>query len=68
MSLQKMYFKSMALVLPAIAAKQVYRVMSNPRIKKLREFDEEVLAKAKKETVRVQKLRYSDLRMGRTKR
>jgi len=58
----------MALVLPAIAAKQVYRVMSNPRIKKLREFDEEVLAKAKKETVRVQKLRYSDLRMGRTKR
>jgi len=63
-----MYFKSMALVLPAIAAKQVYRVMSNPRIKKLREFDEEVLAKAKKETVRVQKLRYSDLRMGRTKR
>lgn len=45
----KKLFKVADALFPNIAAKQVYKVMSNPRIRKLREFEEEILAKAVQE-------------------
>ena len=48
---QKLYFKLMDFFLPSLAAKQVYDVLSNPRIRKKRSFEEEVLDKAQKEII-----------------
>ncbi len=50
--LSKMYFKIMNTLFPSVLAKQVYQFMSNPRIKKLRAFEDEVLDRAKQERIR----------------
>jgi len=34
--LLKLYFKCLDLLFPSIAAKQIYKFMSNPRVRKLR--------------------------------
>lgn len=47
----KKLFKIADTLFPTIAAKQVYKVMSNPRVRKLRAFEEEVLAKAARERI-----------------
>lgn len=52
MTFQKLYFKTMDRMLPSVAAKQVYKVMSNPKIRKFKDFEEEVLAKAHKEIIK----------------
>ena len=51
----KRLFKIADAVFPKFAAKQVYKVMSNPRIKKLRDFEEEILAKAAQERITFKK-------------
>ncbi len=52
MKLLKAYLSFLDTFAPSIAAKRVYEVMSNPRIKKLRDFENEVLDKALKKTIR----------------
>ncbi|MFK7950092.1 MAG: alpha/beta fold hydrolase [Saprospiraceae bacterium] len=47
----KTFFKLADALFPSMAAKQVYKVMSNPRVRKLRAFEEEILAKAVKERI-----------------
>ncbi|OEK00535.1 hypothetical protein BFP97_03000 [Roseivirga sp. 4D4] len=51
MKLLKAYLSFLDTVAPSIAAKRVYEVMSNPRIKKLRDFENEVLDQAEKKTI-----------------
>ncbi len=46
MKLLRAYLSFLDTVAPSLAAKQVYRVMSNPRVKKLRAFENEVLDQA----------------------
>lgn len=48
----RIYFKFLDLMFPSIAAKKIYYIMSNPRIHKLREFEEKALNLAKKEMIR----------------
>lgn len=46
MTLSKIYFKVMNTLFPSVLAKQVYQFMSNPRVKKLRDFEDEILDQA----------------------
>lgn len=51
MNAQKMYLQVMDRFFPSLSAKQVYHVLSNPRIRKLKDFEEEILDKAEQETI-----------------
>ncbi|MBO3697755.1 alpha/beta fold hydrolase [Roseivirga sp. E12] len=55
MKLLKAYLSFLDTFAPTIAAKKVYKVMSNPRIKKLRDFENEVLDQSIKKTIRFNK-------------
>ncbi len=48
----RLYFKVLDTLYPKMAAKKLYHIMSNPRIYKLREFEERALNKATKEQVK----------------
>lgn len=52
MNLLKFYFQTLHYLAPTMAAKQVYKVMSNPRIRKLRPHEESVLEKAQKAKIK----------------
>ncbi|OEK04983.1 alpha/beta fold hydrolase [Roseivirga misakiensis] len=52
MFLLKGYLSLLQLISPKLAAKQMFNFMSNPRIIKLRDFENEILDRSKKETVR----------------
>ncbi|MFT5645655.1 MAG: putative alpha/beta hydrolase family esterase [Aureispira sp.] len=52
MKVSKIYFKVMNILFPSILAKQVYQFMSNPRVKKLRAFEEKILDQAEQERIR----------------
>jgi pimeloyl-ACP methyl ester carboxylesterase len=60
----KTIFKIADSLFPSIAAKQVYKVMSNPRIKKLRDFEEEILAKAAHERISFKKFEIQIYKWG----
>ncbi|MEL6697245.1 MAG: alpha/beta hydrolase [Bacteroidota bacterium] len=45
--MMKTYFQLLDRWMPTLAAQQVYRVMSQPRVRKLRDFEERILAQAK---------------------
>ncbi|MEL6251493.1 MAG: alpha/beta hydrolase [Bacteroidota bacterium] len=47
----KPLFKLLDTVAPGFAAKEVYKVMSNPRKRRLKDFEEEVLDRAKQERI-----------------
>lgn len=47
----KTLFKIADTLFPTVAAKQVYKVMSNPKVRKLRAFEEEILEKAVQERI-----------------
>ena len=51
MKLLRAYLATLDRIAPAFAARAVYKVMSNPRVKKLREFENEVLDLSTKSTV-----------------
>ncbi|KAA3596813.1 MAG: hypothetical protein DWQ06_14810 [Calditrichaeota bacterium] len=51
MSFQKILFKTLDTLLPSFVARKVYKVMSNPRVHKLRDFEEKILDKSKKEII-----------------
>lgn len=51
MQLLRFYLKCLSLLSPRLAVRQVYYFMSNPRIRKLREPEEIVLAKARQSVV-----------------
>lgn len=66
MKLQKIYFKVMDQFFPSILAKQVYKVMSNPRTYKPKSNEEEVLDRAIKEQIifndfKIQTYQWGDL-------
>ena len=44
-------FKILDLIAPSIAAKIAYHFMSNPRVRKLRDFEEEILQQAKQDRI-----------------
>jgi predicted alpha/beta-fold hydrolase len=48
----RMYFKFLDLLFPLLAARKVYRLMSNPRIHKLREFETRALDRSTMEKVK----------------
>ena len=50
-TLQRLLFQLIDAVAPSLAAKRIYTFMSNPRIRKLRAFEEAVLDKAQKERI-----------------
>jgi len=52
MKLLRAYLSFLDAVAPSLAAKKVYQVMSNPRIKKLRNFETEVLDQSVKITIK----------------
>lgn len=52
MKLLRAYLSFLDAVAPSLAAKQVYKVMSNPRIQKLRAFENEVLDQAVKSKIK----------------
>lgn len=52
MKVSKIYFKVMNALFPSILAKQVYQFMSNPRVKKLRAFEDKILDEAEQEHIR----------------
>ncbi len=52
MNLTKQYFKFADVVMPSFAARRVYHVMSNPRLWKLKDFEEEVLNRAVQSTIK----------------
>ncbi len=52
MTASKIYFKVMNALFPTVLAKQVYRFMSNPRVRKLRVFEEDILEKAAQEQIK----------------
>lgn len=52
MKLLRAYLSFLDTFAPSLAAKHVYRVMSNPRIKKLRGFENEVLDQSVKSTIK----------------
>jgi pimeloyl-ACP methyl ester carboxylesterase len=64
MGYYKLYFKILNLLLPSLAAKRVYHVMSNPRIRKLRDFEEEVLSHSQKERIEFKKFRIQKYTWG----
>lgn len=43
----KLIFKTLDWIAPSFSAKKVYQFMSNPRVRKLRDFEEKILAQAK---------------------
>ena len=51
MKLLRAYLATLDRIAPALAARTVYKVMSNPRVKKLREFENEVLDLSTKTTI-----------------
>ncbi|MBL4650213.1 MAG: alpha/beta hydrolase, partial [Aureispira sp.] len=55
MTFSKIYFKAMNAFFPSILAKQVYNFMSNPRVKKLRAFEDKILAQAEQERIKFKK-------------
>lgn len=48
MQAMKLYFRSLDLLAPGVAAKKVYQFMSNPRVRKLRDFEEKILDRSEK--------------------
>jgi pimeloyl-ACP methyl ester carboxylesterase len=67
MKIYKMYFRILDLFFPTSAAKKVYHVMSNPRIHKLRDFEEEVLSHSKKERITFKKFEIQKYSWGNRK-
>jgi len=55
MEYYKLYFKLMDYLFPSLAAKKVYHVMSNPRIRKLKDFEEDVLSRSKIDRIKYKK-------------
>lgn len=51
MMLQRLYFKTMDRIWPSLLANQVYHFMSNPNIRKLRDFEEVILERSHRERV-----------------
>lgn len=66
MKLLKAYLSILDTLAPDLAAKQVYKVMSNPRVKKLREFENEVLDQAQKITIRFQQFNIQTYQWGKS--
>lgn len=64
MKLLRAYLSFLDAVAPSLSAKQVYKVMSNPRIKKLRDFENEVLDKAIKKTIQFEQFEIQTYRWG----
>jgi pimeloyl-ACP methyl ester carboxylesterase len=64
MKIFKMYFRFLDLLLPAVAARKIYHVMSNPRIHKLRDFEEEVLQHSEKERISFKKFQIQKYSWG----
>jgi pimeloyl-ACP methyl ester carboxylesterase len=52
MRLLKFYIRFLDLILPSLAAKKVYHIMSNPRIHKQREFEKEAISGSVKEKIK----------------
>jgi len=52
MKLLTLYLKCLDLLSPTIAAMQIYKFMSNPRVRKLRDFEENILDNSRKERVK----------------
>lgn len=48
----KMLFSILDKLAPSMAAKMAFKYMSNPQVRKLRDFEEEVLARAQQESIR----------------
>lgn len=51
MKLLRIYLSVLDLIAPSFAAKKVYNVMSNPRVRKLREFENEILELSHRKTL-----------------
>ncbi|MEO1653549.1 MAG: alpha/beta hydrolase [Bacteroidota bacterium] len=49
--LLKTYFRFLDQFFPSLAAQQMYQVMSNPKVRKLRDFEEEILNQSQKEVI-----------------
>lgn len=64
MTLSKIYFKAMNTLFPSVLAKQVYQFMSNPRVKKLRAFEDEILEQAEQEQIKFKKFDIQTYRWG----
>ncbi len=49
-----LYFRTLDKIAPSLVAKKIFQLMSKPRIKKKRDFEEAVLEQAEQETIRFQ--------------
>lgn len=66
MKLLRAYLSFLDAVAPSISAKQVYKVMSNPRIKKLRDFEDKVLNEAIQTTIDYNKFKIKTYQWGKS--
>jgi len=62
--IRKMLFQFLDLFSPSIGAKLIYKLMSTPRIRKLRDFEEKILENARKETVKFKNFDIQTYRWG----
>ena len=62
--LLKLYFKCLDLFSPSIGARQIYKLMSKPRVRKLRDFEEKILDNSRKERVKFKNFDIQTYRWG----
>jgi len=61
---RKMLFRFLDLFAPAIGASQIYKLMSTPRIRKLRDFEEKILDNSRRERVKFKNFDIQTYRWG----
>jgi len=64
--IRNIFFQFLDLFFPSIAAKQIYNFMSNPRVRKLRDFEEKILDNSRKEGVKFKNFDIQTYRWGDT--
>lgn len=67
MKVLKFYFKILDSLSPALAARKMYAVMTNPRVRKLRDFEEQVLNQAEQKRIAFNDFEIQTYRWGNSK-
>ena len=65
-SIKHSLFKISDFLLPSLTARKIYQVMSNPRIRKLRDFEEDILDRAEKQIIDFQNFKIQTYTWGNT--
>lgn len=64
MPILQLYFKILDRLSPSLAARKMYTVMTNPRVRKLRDFEEEVLNQADQQSIPFKGFKIQTYRWG----